>query len=225
MMAIERPWKLPSQAMISTSSWGMPLTLCAPFARGLERHFHRLQAGVGRQHRFLSGDFAQALEQQRQAVVAVGARRDVERAGLLREHAREARVAVAVADRRVGAHHVQVAPAVLVPQMHAFAACQRHRQRIVVVRAIAPLELVHAAPVFAHFPGAQQRDGELARPPSRCGRRCRRTGCTRRSRPQPAAGRCSPLPAHAPARRTPGPTAPVSRRPAPRRGRSRRDRW
>ncbi len=225
MMAMERPWKLPSQAMISTSSWGMPLTLFAPFARGLERHFHRLQAGVGRQHRFLSGDFAQALEQHRQSVVAVGARRDVERAGLLREHARQAWMAVAVADRRVGAHHVQVAAAVLVPQMHALAACQCHRQRIVVVRAIAPLQLLHAAPVFAHFPGTEQRDGELRGHCRGAARRCRRTGCTPQSRPQPDAGHCSPLPAHVPARRTPGPTAPVSRHPAPRRDRSRRDRW
>src|SRR5260370_42100849 len=50
-------------------------------------------------------------------------------------------MSVAVARRRIGAHHVGVAPAVRVPQMRALAARQHDGKRRIVVRAIAALQL------------------------------------------------------------------------------------
>ena len=49
-------------------------------------------------------------------------------------------MAVTVAHRRIGAHHVDVAAALDVPQLRALAARQHDRQRIVIVGRVAVLE-------------------------------------------------------------------------------------
>ena len=58
---------------------------------------------------------------------------------MLGEGGENARMRVAVARGRVGAHHVDVAAAFYVKQIRAFAAGQHDRQRIVIVRAVTAL--------------------------------------------------------------------------------------
>ena len=67
------------------------------------------------------------------------ARRHGEPLRLLDQRAHDARVRVAVAHRRVRAHHVEIAAAMLVPQPAAVAVREHDGQRIVVARGIAAL--------------------------------------------------------------------------------------
>ena len=69
-----------------------------------------------------------------------GAAGDRQAAGLLGEGLHQRRMAVAEADRRVGGHHVEVPPALLVEQPHAVAAREHDRQRVVVAGAVAVFE-------------------------------------------------------------------------------------
>ncbi len=78
------------------------------------------------------GDAADFFEKRPEPVVVIGARRHRQPLRLRGQRRENARMRVAVARRRIGAHHVDVAPAVGVPQMRAFAARQHDRQRRVV---------------------------------------------------------------------------------------------
>ncbi len=98
-----------------------------PFARRLERGLDRLGAGVHGERGFLAGQLAGAGEERAEPVVVEGARDDPQRVRLADQRLDQARMAVAVADRRVGAQHVGVAPPVGVPHMHAFAAAPAPR--------------------------------------------------------------------------------------------------
>ena len=69
------------------------------------------------------------------------ARDDIEPGDLLLDQPDQARVRMPVADRGVGAHHVKVLFAVLVPDEHAFATCQNDGQRMVIVCTILCFEL------------------------------------------------------------------------------------
>jgi hypothetical protein len=120
---------------------GDALDPVAPAARGLDRSLDRFGAGIHGQHRIEAGAVADFGEKRPEPVAVVGTRRHGQAARLGFERSKQARMGVAVARRRISAHHVDVAPAFDVPQMGALAARQHHRQRLVIVSRVALLEL------------------------------------------------------------------------------------
>src|SRR5215468_12431964 len=113
----------------------------APTACRLDRGLNRLGSGVHRQGGVELRDAAKLFEERTELVAVVGARRHRQALRLLGEGLEDAGMTMTVADRRIGAHHVDVALALGVPQMCTFAAHQHDRQRRVVLRAIAIFEL------------------------------------------------------------------------------------
>ena len=117
-MVVVRPWKLPCadddlravarHALdVDRPSWRAALiavsTASAPVFIG--------QRGIE------PGELAQRLEERPDAIVVKGARRHGEPLRLRVQRREDARMAVAVAGGRIGAHHVDVAPPVDVPQV------------------------------------------------------------------------------------------------------------
>src|SRR5262249_38319126 len=113
----------------------------AEAARCLDRGLDSFRAGVHRQRDVELGDAAELLEERPELVAVIGARRYRQALRLLGERPEYARMAVAVADSRVGAHHVDVALALGVPEISALATSQHDWQRRVVLRAVAILKL------------------------------------------------------------------------------------
>ncbi len=113
----------------------------APAARRLDRGLDRLRAGVHRQRGVEPRELAELLEEGTETIVVVGARRHSQTLGLGRQRVEDAGMGVAVAGGRIGAHHVDVAPARRIEEVRALSACQHHRERLVVVRTVAVLEL------------------------------------------------------------------------------------
>ena len=141
MTVVVRPWKLPCRDDDLGAVAGDALDAIAPAARGLDRGLDRLGAGVHRQRGVEPGQLAQLGEERAEPVVEIGARRHREAPRLRREGVENARMSVAVACRRVGAHHVDIAPAGRVPQMRALAARQHDGERLVVVSAVPVLQI------------------------------------------------------------------------------------
>ena len=115
--------------------------LVAPAPRSLHRRLHGLRPRIHRQGHVLARQFAGPFEERAQLVRVKGPGNDAKRFGLGFQRLHEARVCMPVTDRGIGAHHVQVLLAVLVPDVHAFASCEHDRQRMVVVRAILVFKL------------------------------------------------------------------------------------
>ena len=118
---------------------GNALDLVAPFARGLERGLDGFGAAVRGKRAIEAGDFGEPLQQRRQKLVVEDAGRDGEPLRLLDERAHDARMRVAVAHRRIRAHHVEIAATVLVPEPAAVAVREHDGQRIVVAGGVAAL--------------------------------------------------------------------------------------
>src|SRR5262249_50520121 len=89
---------------------GNALDAVGPAARRLDCSLNRFGAGVHRQRDVEARELAQLLEKRAEAVVVVSARRHGEAVGLRGEGGEDTRMRVAVARRRIGAHHVDVAP-------------------------------------------------------------------------------------------------------------------
>ena len=90
------------------------LEAVAPASRRLDGGFDRLGAGVHRQRHVEAGDLDEALQERPEQLGVIGAAGDREPAGLLHHGLQDARMPVAEADGRIGAHHVEIAPAVRV---------------------------------------------------------------------------------------------------------------
>ncbi len=120
---------------------GDALDRVGPFASRLDRGLDGFRAGVHRQRHVLPGQFAGFREERTEFVRVEGARNDVERTHLFAHQADETRVGMAVTDGRVRAHHVEVLLTGLVPHENAFAVREHDGKRMIVVRAIARLEV------------------------------------------------------------------------------------
>ena len=134
-IVIERPWKLPLHTITSARSCGMPLTLWPHLRTALSAVSTDSAPPEAGSARSSPVSCRQPLEQPRQELVVKHARRDREALRLLDQRAHDPRVRVAMAHRRVRAHHVEIAAAVLVPEPAAVAVREHDRQRIVVARA------------------------------------------------------------------------------------------
>ena len=119
---------------------GDALDAIAPAARRLDGGLDRLGAGVHRHHGIEPGEPADLGEERPEPVAVIGARRHRQAVRLRGQRRENARMRVAEADGRIGAHHVDVAPAGGVPQIGVLAARQHDRQRRVVRRRIPGLE-------------------------------------------------------------------------------------
>ena len=82
----------------------------------------------------------QVAIEQRQLVVAEGARGEGDLLGLFNHGAVDGRVAMTLVDGRVGGEKIEVAPAFDVGDPGTFAALQHHVERVIVVRAKALFE-------------------------------------------------------------------------------------
>ncbi len=71
-----------------------------------------------------------------ETIVVIGARGDRETLRLSRERRDDARMRMSVAHRRIGAHHIDVASAVDVPEIGSLATREDDRQRGVIARAV-----------------------------------------------------------------------------------------
>ena len=129
-----------------------------PAARRLDRRLYRLRSAVHRQRDVETSHFANFLEEWTEPIIVIGSRRHRKASRLLGEPCNDARMGVTKTHRRIGAHHVDVAPSFHVPQMRAFASRENDRQRLVVPRAV-------SAPTArdAHHPTTPA----LCEPPSR----------------------------------------------------------
>ena len=149
-MVVVRPWKLPFGDDDLGAVGRDALDAIAPAPRRLQRGLDRLGAGVHRQRRVEPGHFAQLLQERPEPVGVERARRDCETARLRLERGQDARMPVPVAHGGIGAHHVDVAVAVDIPEKGAFPARQDHRKRVIIVGGVALLELDrihHGAPL------------------------------------------------------------------------------
>jgi hypothetical protein len=114
-----------------------------PATRGLDGRLDRFAAAARRQRACLAievGHLDQLGEEGREFCRVVSARGYRHPLRLFDQGADQARMRVAVADRRIRRHEVEVAPAVRVPQPAAFAALEHHGQRRIVRRCDGGLE-------------------------------------------------------------------------------------
>ena len=118
--------------------------LVAPLADGLDGGLDGLRAGVHGEYLVGAGQPRELLVEERELVVAKGARGDRQLARLLDQRRQDLRVAVALVDGGVGRKAVEVAVAVDVPHPDAAPAAQHDVERLVVVRAEAPLAFAQA---------------------------------------------------------------------------------
>ena len=154
-MAIVRPWKLPEAGDDLRLVRGHALDRVGPLPRRLDGGLDSFGAGIHRQRHVLAGELAGAGQERAELVRVERARNDAECRHLLLDEAHEPWMRMAVAHRRIGAHHVEVALAILVPDIGAFAPRQDDGQRMVIVRAIARLEVDAGAHQCPHSrPGA-----------------------------------------------------------------------
>ena len=113
----------------------------APAAGRLDRGLHRLGAGVHRQRGVEPGELANFFQEGAEPIAVIGARRHREALGLRLERGQDAWMRMPVAGRRVGAHHVDVAPSRRVPQVSALPACEHDGQRRIVRCAVSGLQI------------------------------------------------------------------------------------
>lgn len=121
-------------------AFGDALDLVAPLAGDLERRLDGLGAGVHGQNHLEAGELGKLLVEERELVVAEGARGKGDALGLFLHGGEDTRVAVALVDRRVGGEEVEVAAAVDVIDPDARGAFDDDIKRLVVVRAVLILE-------------------------------------------------------------------------------------
>jgi hypothetical protein len=108
----------------------------APGARGLDRRFHRLRAGVHRQAHVGAGELAQLLEERAELDVVERARGDRDLVGLLFERGHDFGMAVALVHRRVARQEVEVTTALRIPHPDAGGSLDDHREGLVVAGAV-----------------------------------------------------------------------------------------
>ena len=135
-IVVVRPWKLPSNATMTASSGGHALDLVAPLAGGLDRRFHRLRAGVHRQHHLHARQLRELGAERAELVVLEGPADQRDPVQLPLRGRDQRGVAVAEVERRVGRQHVQVAAALGVGDPGALGLGDHDGQRVVVVRAV-----------------------------------------------------------------------------------------
>src|SRR6516164_8640742 len=128
------------------------LNLIAPFARNLDRAFHRFGTRVHGQDLVRTGGSAEFLAEQRELIVHESPRGYREPRCLLGERRQDARVAVPLIDRRIRRQTIEVAAAVDIPNPDAEAAGQHYFKRLVVARAVLALKdaIVRCRRVFQH---------------------------------------------------------------------------
>jgi GNAT superfamily N-acetyltransferase len=122
----------------------------APAPRRLDRRLDRLGAGVHRQDARRAGgaeqevrrrELTQLLLEERQLAVAKGARGQGHAARLLDERLQDARVAVALIERRIGGQPVEIFLALDVGDPHPLGLGDDQIEGVIVARAVASLEL------------------------------------------------------------------------------------
>eukprot|EP00047_Mylnosiga_fluctuans_P001584 m.221006 g.221006 ORF g.221006 m.221006 type:complete len:320 (-) comp10495_c0_seq1:8-967(-) len=143
------------------------LDVVGPAAGKLETGFPGLRTGVHGQHLVVAKVLADILSELAQGVVVEGTRGQGEDIGLLVQSSQDLGMAVALVHSGVGAEKVEVLLAINVPDMHALAAVQDNRQRVVVVGAILVLEAHEAlrggAQAGQGGVGAHKRTGNTGR--------------------------------------------------------------
>src|SRR5439155_7618698 len=112
-----------------------------PSARGLDGGLDCFRAGIHRQRGVEPGQRADFRQEGSEPVVEIGARGHCKPLRLRVERGEDAGMGVAMARRRIGAHHVDVASAGGIPEIRALAARKHDRKRLVVARAVSVLEL------------------------------------------------------------------------------------
>ena len=115
--------------------------LVAPLARGLHRGLDRLGARVHGQRHLVAGQLMQLLVEQRQLIVAKGARSQRDLVRLVEHGFHDFGMAVSLVDRRIRRQAIQIAPAFHVVHPHALRPLDDHIQRMVIVGAIVFFEL------------------------------------------------------------------------------------
>ena len=130
MIVVVRPWKLPAATIISGSAM--------PFTRLAQRRAALIAVSTASAPVFIGRatsspvSCAEFLEKRREPIIVKGAGRHREPLRLLSELCKNSRMRVTEADSRIGAHHVDVAPAFDVPQICALSAREHDGQRVVV---------------------------------------------------------------------------------------------
>ena len=114
---------------------GDALAGVAPPASGLDGRLHGFRAGVHRQHHLHAAELREFGAEERELIVAEGARGERNPLGLFLERLDDARMAVALIDRRVGAQTVQIPAAVDVVDPGSASPLDHDIQRMVVMRA------------------------------------------------------------------------------------------
>ena len=112
------------------------LDFVAPLARGLDRRFNCLGAGVHREDHVEAGEVVEILAEQRQLLVAKRARGQSDFAGLLLEGAKNLGVAVSLIDCRIGGETVEITLPFDVIDPHALGALNHDVERVIIVRSV-----------------------------------------------------------------------------------------
>ena len=116
------------------------LDLVAPLARGLERGFDGLGAGVHGQRHVEAGQIVEFLVEQRELLVAEGARGERDFPRLLVQSLQNLGMTVSLVHRGIRRQAIEVAFALDVIHPHAFGALDDHVERMVVVSSILVFE-------------------------------------------------------------------------------------
>ena len=120
---------------------GNALDLVAPLARGLDGGLDRLGAGVHGQRHVEAGQLVQFLVEQRQLVVAKGARGQRDLVRLLDHGLQNLGMAVSLVDGRVGGQAIEIAIAFDVVHPDALGALDDDVERMIVVSSVTFFEL------------------------------------------------------------------------------------
>ena len=130
----------PVKIIFADDDFGLPagnsLLRVAPLARGLDRGFHGLGAGVHGQRHLVARQVVQFLIEQRELRIAKRARGERDLAGLFDQSGEQFRVAVALVDSGIGGQAIQIALPFHVVDPDTFAALDHHVERVIVVRAV-----------------------------------------------------------------------------------------
>ena len=122
------------------------LELIGPFARRLERSLDRLGAPIRRQCGVHPGKCACTRQKRPEPIGEIGARHSIQLSRLPRHRFDQSWMAMSETNSRVGAHHVDIATTIFVPDMDTLAAHKSDGQRLVIRRAITGFEAIQ----FAH---------------------------------------------------------------------------
>ena len=137
------------------------LDLVRPFPGGLQRCFHGLGAGVHGQGPIHARQFAGTLQEWSQPIREKGSGYHAEPSSLPVQCLHQARMRMTMADRGVGAHHVQITLAIDVPDIAALRPGQHDRQRLIVVRAVTRFQVDESAHGLRHNGNGSVERSEL----------------------------------------------------------------